>query len=385
MRRWNKCVALLLTLSLWFSGMLCSYAEEESISGNNLLKATYETVKSVPITEEEVGEVMESVSDNSIAALSLPQENPVIQLEVPTQLPFMIDPYEIAGAGQIYSADFLITNKSTFPVDIDITKISYTLNDESIKPSGEPIPADTTSTEKDIYLFLKWAEKKIGDSGVIVNDYVDDSRVAANREDIITSEEGWQPRVIHLEPGADIMFTLDGSVNAMAENPWKQKDISIELAYTCGTEIEKKKSVSENALTVSENMVTVSENTAESVSENKTEDTSISENTVSQTNKEEDAVEGTDNSLPDANSTEEETKAPASTPITPETATPPTSGTVTTPATSQETITPPQTKLSDTEKADNTSTSDKAGISADANAETTHGRTKPGVDAATSE
>lgn len=158
----------------------------------------------------------------------------------------------------------------------------YTLNDESIKPSGEPIPADTTSTEKDIYLFLKWAEKKIGDSGVIVNDYVDDSRVAANREDIITSDEGWQPRVIHLEPGADIMFTLDGSVNAMAENPWKQKDISIELAYTCGAEIEKKKSVSENALTVSENMVTVSENTAESVSENKTEDTSISENTVSQ-------------------------------------------------------------------------------------------------------
>lgn len=379
MRRHNRRIAFLLVASLWLSQMLYSYAEEENDTDNNLLKATYKTVKSEQkIEEEEVA----SVSDNNLEEQESQQENPVLQLEVPTRLPFMIDPYEIGGEGQIYSADFLLTNKSTFPIDIDITKISYILNDKSIKPSGEPIPADTTSKEKDIYLFIKWAEKEIGDDGVIVNEYVDDSHEASNAADVLTDEEGWQSRIIHLEPGADIMFTMDGSVNAMAEKPWKQEDISIELAYVCGMKIEKEESVSENVLTVSENIVTVSENIAESVNENKTENTSISENKALHTEKEENSEENPDGTVLEANTEKKETKKPTSE-TSPETTTQETTPTTiqgTTPATSTETIT-----SSDTEKRDTISTNDDTNIPTEANKENTQGTIKSGVDVTTSE
>lgn len=292
------------TMLMILGGQVCNCYAEESISDNKLLRATYETVKMEVQEDNQDAAENESVSDNQLSALPDQEENPVIQIEIPTKLPFMIDPFELGGYGQIYSTDFYITNKSNFPIDINISDVTCTANDDTIKLSDTPIASDSTSTEKEIYLFMKWAEKQIGEGGEITNAYVNDSHEADSDTDVLTADKEWAPKIIHLEPQENIMFKLDGSITTMAEKSWKDKDISIELRYSCDINSEEKESVSENALSVSENALSISENElTETVSENKvTEDKAVEdkvENTETKEVKSENVSDGKQQQVPE--------------------------------------------------------------------------------------
>lgn len=234
-----------------------------------------------------------SVSDNEIAtdidkvSESKDSDSTLVQIEVPSNISFILDPFELNSKGQIYSSVFDIVNKSDVDVEIEISDIKYIFSDGSeCVASAAPIASSTDSDKKDIYLFLNWVDDVQADMRESTSS-VGVSHTAEDLDVVITAEEKVSPRTFFLKaatynskniqiisPASRISFCLDGSINSNPSIPWEKGDVKIELSYVCKAienSGEATKSVSDNELS------------GGSISDNSISDNSILDNNDIQT------------------------------------------------------------------------------------------------------
>lgn len=131
---------------------------------------------------------------------------PVISIQVPDNLDFVIDPWNLSGKGQIYSEHFTIRNCGNMICTVVLQNIVC-----------------------------------IGDNGVVVvkdveQIYAQDAAgayleiVFENGETLALSAEDKEYTAI-LEPGGELVFWFAGAVNERASEGWENKELSVGLKY----------------------------------------------------------------------------------------------------------------------------------------------------------
>lgn len=142
--------------------------------------------------ELEDPEYRSGVSDGN-AELS-DRESVILSLQVPSNLDFMIDPWNLSGRGQVYSERFTIKNSGNVP---------YTLwlRDMTCTAGGGAIPVGSVGEiyNEAVNVYLELAFEK-GDSRVL-------------------STESQDYEVI-LRPGEELAFRITGAVNEKTTEDW---------------------------------------------------------------------------------------------------------------------------------------------------------------------
>lgn len=131
---------------------------------------------------------------------------PIIRLQVPDNLNFVIDPWNISGKGQIYSEWFTIVNCGDTACTIQLQDISCTdlKGIIIVEDAGQLHMRD----EAGIYLEL----------------------VFENGETRALTEEGQEYAVV-LNPNEELTFWLTGAVNERNPESWGNKALSVKLKF----------------------------------------------------------------------------------------------------------------------------------------------------------
>jgi hypothetical protein len=151
------------------------------------------------------------------------EEEPVIiSVKVPENLNFHIDPYNLAGRGQIYSDAKTIRNNGDTDIRITFTDFDVRFsNEEDFDPLTEPfdMPFDEAQryNRKAIYITLDFGRSDM-------------------EPVVITGWDGEQPSVILSAEEVDsansfVNLTLGGNLNPGPLNYWKNGDVSISIDY----------------------------------------------------------------------------------------------------------------------------------------------------------
>lgn len=131
----------------------------------------------------------------------------IISLQVPDNLDFVIDPWNMSGRGQIYSERFTIKNCGDEACSLFLQGMaSAPLNSVLfVEDVGEIYTQDTAN----VYL----------------------ETVFENGDTLILSTEG-REYTVTLEPGCELVFWLAGAVNEKASGNWGDKAVSVILRYS---------------------------------------------------------------------------------------------------------------------------------------------------------
>lgn len=132
---------------------------------------------------------------------------PIISLQVPDHLDFVIDPWNLAGHGQIYSERFTIKNTGDTACAISLRDITcWGIGGAVVVDSTQEIYAQDVAA---VYLELRL------ESG----------------ECLILSREQSEYSTVLL-PGGELVFWLTGAVNEKTSEPWAGKGLSVSLKYS---------------------------------------------------------------------------------------------------------------------------------------------------------
>lgn len=174
-------------------------------------------------SEDNMEDSVSENSDNAETMLIPIKEDTGLRIEVPTELPFVIDPFEITGRGQVYSQDFQIINRSAERVKVTLTEIKYSFkNNKDFRAVSALEDIDDTSDKKDIFLTLDIEET--GETLAIT-----DQSPLKNYSFLLASGNGDGE-----ESGESdrITFSIGGSVNPSPRSEWYRNDVRIEILYT---------------------------------------------------------------------------------------------------------------------------------------------------------
>ena len=182
------------------------------------------------VSENEVqnqeDEVLDSECEN-IEPINVDEEVEVINIEFPSKLPIVIDPYEIAGNGQVYSELFRIENKGNALTSVIITEVPCIYaEDEGVKPCKMPDSLLEETEAKRIYMELKFYSET--EKGLELFETV-----------CITDDEAWQPVNVQIMPGESVLFEVTGALSLVSEQPWKLGDVEFSISYMCELMEEK--------------------------------------------------------------------------------------------------------------------------------------------------
>jgi hypothetical protein len=163
----------------------------------------------------------EEINDSSIdTSYGKIVQSGVLNVVVPSNIDFVIDPIEIAGRGQVYSNARPIENRGEYDVLFMITEVNVIFaNTGDFVPMFEPFESTLYDAEKKIYLALT-----LGDATSAITN--------ANVE--------MEPAVISrlLNAGSRCPISIIGNVNPYSEAEWRDGDVKIQIIYQIETIID---------------------------------------------------------------------------------------------------------------------------------------------------
>lgn len=184
-----------------------------------------------------------------------------VNIEIPMDLSFSIDPIDLMEKGQIQSKEYTFKNNSDRDVRITFSEIYYTFsNEEDFRSLDSLEELNPYSTTKDIFLYLENVSPKVKLETLDSQELeVTDENFDPNIEETENTEEEMdidnyyqleeQKVVITDEMQYDacsfvlsgnknssknkITFRLNGAVTEFPEEPWEDSDIEIHVSYDC--------------------------------------------------------------------------------------------------------------------------------------------------------
>lgn len=184
-----------------------------------------------------------------------------VNIEIPMDLSFSIDPIDLMEKGQIQSKEYTFKNNSDRDVRITFSEIYYTFsNEEDFRSLDSLEELNPYSTTKDIFLYLENVSPKVKLETLDSQELeVTDENFDPNIEETENTEEEMdidnyyqleeQKVVITDEIQYDacsfvlsgnknssknkITFRLNGAVTEFPEEPWEDSDIEIHVSYDC--------------------------------------------------------------------------------------------------------------------------------------------------------
>ncbi|MDR0949800.1 MAG: hypothetical protein LBM69_09835 [Lachnospiraceae bacterium] len=164
----------------------------------------------------------ESMLVDSTTAEPTEPDPTIVSLIVPENLDFKIDPYNIAGRGQIYSDGKMVQNKGNSDILITFTGFEVLFsNDTQFDPLTEPFDMPFEEAQKyerkAIYITLDFGR-------------------ADTEPIVITGWDGEQPTVLLTTEESDaqnsfLNLTVGGNLNPGPLNSWKDGDVRIRITY----------------------------------------------------------------------------------------------------------------------------------------------------------
>lgn len=136
------------------------------------------------------------------------EERSVVRLQVPVNLDFMLDPFEINGNGQVYSPDYYIKNTGTERLFLNLNEIQAVDNSADRVVFVQDESAVRHTKEKSLFLILAFD----------------------NGDEIILSTDGEEYEIV-LDPDEELSFSITGALNEGAEREWREGDVRIRLTY----------------------------------------------------------------------------------------------------------------------------------------------------------
>lgn len=184
-----------------------------------------------------------------------------VNIEIPMDLSFSIDPIDLMEKGQIQSKEYTFKNNSDRDVRITFSEIYYTFsNEEDFRSLDSLEELNPYSTTKDIFLYLENVSPKVKLETLDSQELeVTDENFDPNIEETENTEEEMdidnyyqleeQKVVITDEMQYDacsfvlsgnknssknkITFRLNGAVTEFPEEQWEDSDIEIYVSYDC--------------------------------------------------------------------------------------------------------------------------------------------------------
>ena len=153
------------------------------------------------------------VSGNHAADLTDAAEG-ILQLQVPENIDFVIDPWGIAGRGQIYSGEYRIRNCGTEEGVLYLSDMVCIVKDDADVLVAEDEQTAVFGEKKSICIEM----------------------VFDNGETLVLSREG-QEYSVRLAPGEEITFWISGAVGTGRMENWKNNDVMIKMTYRFRKEV----------------------------------------------------------------------------------------------------------------------------------------------------
>ncbi|GHV12553.1 hypothetical protein FACS1894219_05680 [Clostridia bacterium] len=140
----------------------------------------------------------------------------LVNVVVPADIDFTIDPFELAGRGQVYADPYVIENHGTNSVLITFTDMNVIFaNDTDFKALTQPFDEFSESEYKSVYLVLDFGIDTI--SPVVLTDY--------NRAKEVTIP-------LNADENSNVTIGIIGSVNHAPAVDWANDDVKISLTYS---------------------------------------------------------------------------------------------------------------------------------------------------------
>lgn len=203
MRRIKRAVMAALAIMMSYSllGVTAGAGQSEGMPGANSSGTSGETV----------GTVSSNDASNAYRRDVLPgapdKDGDVVSFQIPQKLGVVIDPWEVAGKGQIYSEEYTIRNTGK---ETGILTLSFLCR------RGE----DSTAVIRTDNIGLHDDENK--------SIYIE--MIFGETEGIILMEEGLEYQA-QLGPGEELAVRFAGEVNEYASESWQSSDVEIEGVY----------------------------------------------------------------------------------------------------------------------------------------------------------
>lgn len=153
---------------------------------------------------------------------------PIVNVKVPENISFVIDPFEVNGRGQIFSDDLPVTNFSNVDVIVKIKSLHYTFkNDTDFVCLDQPYDYFSHSTLKAVNMLLKSDVPEFED--FVITNRVDEAPsfefyLAASTYDETNT---W----MSLNEGSEMKFSLGGTVSEAPDIPWESDDIILTIDF----------------------------------------------------------------------------------------------------------------------------------------------------------
>ncbi len=160
--------------------------------------------------------------------IKLEEDNPIISMVMPTTFDIIIDPYEVAGKGRIYSSTVKIVNLSNRDIKL------------LIKTSELTVKRDQNEASKECYLNL--VEVDINESGAYnnINHIIAPTKVVSIREgnnqvndELYLSKASYTgDNVLQgYDDGSVYAFQITGTISENSEDEWASGDIQMSVVY----------------------------------------------------------------------------------------------------------------------------------------------------------
>jgi hypothetical protein len=147
-------------------------------------------------------------------------ETVVLNVVFPTKLGITIDPFELAGSGQIFSDTGRIENLGNTDVWVTFSAIRVNFaNDADFEARLTPIHENEMSDRKAIHLLLDFGRENI--PPVVVTDVSQPDDIP-----VLLRSAG--------HSGSSVALSFSGSVNHSPALAWQSGDVSFSLTYTIG-------------------------------------------------------------------------------------------------------------------------------------------------------
>jgi len=143
----------------------------------------------------------------------------LLSVTIPLSLDFVIDPFEIANRGMIYSDEFVIENHGTNDVILYISDITVIYDDSEIIPLTKPFSGGFSDTSKSIYLVLDLNRPDVTPP------------IIATANNRMIEIPLYTPNGNEDDSLSRCTLSLSGNVNPHPDKEWVSGDVKINVSY----------------------------------------------------------------------------------------------------------------------------------------------------------
>lgn len=155
------------------------------------------------------GKTDTSLAGESAVAAAAKEQLKILAIQVPQNLNFVMDPYNICEQGLVWSQDYAFCNNGETAVKLELGNVQCDVKDDVI------LAGKGVSDEDVINSTVKMISLKL---------------VMDNGDELAITEEESCYEVI-LNPGEEIHFSVRGSISNLPDNSWQADDVSFSIVY----------------------------------------------------------------------------------------------------------------------------------------------------------